>query len=226
MHRGLAMRKNKRTNNIIDHTHRQYRNMRNAAGANKWNGAYYYSQEIVRNIIPRVKTDRAWVTIMVKGKAFDHCIFFVHNNIHINNYEWLKDYEDVVLVCGVPETVDKVKHLGKAIYLPLSIDVEEVQQYQRPKTKDTAFAGRSSKRSGMLLWGVEGLEGLNRPQFLSRMAEYENIYAVGRCAIEAKALGCNVLPYDPRYPDPELWQVIDNKDAAEMLQIELDRIDG
>lgn len=220
------MRQKNSKKNIIDHTHRAYRNMRNAAGANKWNGAYYYSKEIVRNIIPRVQTDRAWVTIMVKGHAFDHCIFFVHNNIHINQYEWLKEFNDVVLVCGVPETVDKVKHIGKAIYLPLSIDVEDVQQYMMPKTKDVAFAGRPSKKNGMALWGVECIEGLDRPKFLQAMAEHKRIYAVGRCAIEAKALGCEILPYDPRYPDPEIWQVIDNKDAAEILQAELDRIDG
>ena len=58
------------------------------------------------------------------------------------------------------------------------------------------------------------------------MAEYRRVYAVGRCAIEAKCLGCEVLPFDPRYPDPELWQVLDNKDAAAILQKELEKIDG
>ena len=57
------------------------------------------------------------------------------------------------------------------------------------------------------------------------MAEYEQIYAVGRTAIEAKILGCEVLPYDVRYPDPRMWKVIDNKDAAKLLQKKLDVID-
>lgn len=211
---------------IIDHNHRQYRSVRNAAGHNKHNGAFYYSTEIVRNIIPRVKTDRNWVTIKIPGKAFDHCIYFVHNNIHIDGYEFLKDYNDVVLVCGVPETVEKVQHLGKAIYLPLSIDVAEVEQYRRTQYKDIAYVGRYSKRAGLPLWKVDCIEDVSRKILLEQMAEYKRVYAVGRCAIEAKCLGCEILPFDPRYPDPELWQVLDNKDAAEILQKELDKIDG
>lgn len=210
---------------IIDHNNSQYRTMRNCGGPNKYNGAFYYSTEIVNNIIPRVKTDRNWSTVMVKGQAFDHCIYFVHNNIHISSYEWLKDYDDVVLVCGVPETVEKVSHIGKAIYLPLSIDVAEVEAYKCEKTKDTAYVGRYSKRAGLPLWGVDCIENVNRNTLLKEMAQYEKVYAVGRCAIEAKCLGCEVLPFDPRYPDPDIWQVLDNKDAAKLLQKELDKID-
>ena len=211
---------------IIDHNHRQYRSIRNAAGPNKYNGAYYYSIEIVKNIIPRVKTDRNWVTVKVPNKAFDHCIYFVHNNINISGYEWLQEYDDVILVCGVPETVEKVSHIGKAIYLPLSIDVAEVEQYKREKTKDLTYVGRYSKRAGLPLWRVDCLENMNRQTLLERMADYQRVYAVGRCAIEAKCLGCEILPFDPRYPDPELWQVLDNRDAAKILQKELDKIDG
>lgn len=211
---------------IIDHNHRQYRSVRNASGPNKHNGAFYYSVEIVKNIIPKVKTDRNWVTIKIPGKAFDHCIYFIHNNININGYEWLKDYDDVILVCGVPETVEKVSHIGKAIYLPLSIDVAEVEQYKREKTKDIAYVGRYSKRAGLPLWKIDHVEDMSRQKLLEQMAEYKRVYAVGRCAIEAKCLGCEVLPFDPRYPDPELWQVLDNRDAADILQKELDKIDG
>ena len=44
--------------------------------------------------------------------------------------------------------------------------------------------------------------------------------------IEAKVLGCEILPYDPRFPDPERWKVLDNRDAAVILQKQLDLIDG
>ena len=211
---------------ILDHNHRQYRTMRNVAGPNKHNGAYYYSIEIVRNIIPKVKTDRNWVTVKAGENAFDHCIYFIHNNILIDRYEFLKSYDDVILVCGVPETVEKVSHIGKAIYLPLSIDVAEVEQYRRKQYKDVAYVGRYSKRNGLPLWNVDCLENMNRKKLLECMAEYRQVYAVGRCAVEAKCLGCEVLPFDPRYPDPELWQVLDNRDAAKILQDELDKIDG
>ena len=49
---------------IIDHNHPLYAKKRNnLINGNKYNGAYYYSREIVKNIIPLVKTDRNWITI-------------------------------------------------------------------------------------------------------------------------------------------------------------------
>ena len=58
------------------------------------------------------------------------------------------------------------------------------------------------------------------------MARYKRVYAVGRCAIEAKILGCEVLPYDERFPNPDVWTVLDSKMAAKILQSQLDIIDG
>ena len=209
---------------IVNHEHPIYRQILSLEFVNKYNGAYYYSKEICDRIIPNVKTDRNWITVNVRGIGCDHSIVFIHNNIHLENYEWLSRYKDLVLVCGVPETCEKVRHLGRAIYLPLSINVEEVEEYRKPKTRDTAFAGRPAKKKNTdLPVGIDFLEGIPRTELLRRMAEYRNIYAVGRTAIEAKALGCNILPYDPRYPDPSCWKVIDNLEAAQMLQEELDR---
>lgn len=194
--------------------------------AGRYNGAYYYSQEICRNIIPYVQTDRNWVTINIPGTAKSHSIVFIHNNIEPRIYDWMKAYKDLVLVCGIPETTTKVAHLGTAIYLPLSVDVEEVKQYRvAEKTKDTAFAGRPAKRHGLDIGDADILEGMPRPKLLEEMAKYRNIYAVGRTAIEAKVLGCNILPYDPRFPDPKRWKVYDNKQCAKLLQKELDEID-
>lgn len=198
--------------------------------AARYNGAYYYSLEICRRIIPAVKTERPWVTINVPGQAVDRAIVFIHNNLNPEVYSFLNHYRDLVLVCCLPETRAKVAHLGRAIYLPLSIDVEQVAGFRIPehqRTKDTAFAGRRKKRiEADLPDGIDILEGMPREQLLSAMAHYRRVYAVGRTAIEAKVLGCEVLPYDPRFPDPNRWQVIDTSEAALMLQLELDRIDG
>ena len=197
-------------------------------GASRFNGAYYYSQEIVRNIIPSVQTNRNWVTVNV-GACPAHSIFFVHNNLNIELYEWLRNVDDVVLVCGLKDTVEKVSHLGKAIYLPLSIDVEEVRKYKRPKSEmaGEAFAGRPSKRTmdGVVLPNVVYIENLERSVFLHTISRFEYIYAVGRTAIEAKALGCKIKPYDPRFPKVSQWKVLDNKDAAKILQERLNNID-
>ena len=72
--------------------------------------------------------------------------------------------------------------------------------------------------------GVDILENMERTKFLQAMAQYETIYAVGRCAIEAKALKCKLKAYDPRFPKVSRWKVLDNKDAAKILQEELDRL--
>lgn len=213
---------------IINHDANAYVQTWTMLENERFNGAYYYSQEICRNIIPNVKTDRNWITVNVTGLAFDHSIVFIHNNVRTEIYEWLKDFDDLVLVCGVPETVDKVKHLGTAIYLPLSVDVAEVELYRvDEKTKDTAFAGRPQKRkySETLPDDIDYLEGMPRSQLLSEMAKYRYVYAVGRTAIEARILNCKIKKYDPRYPKTSRWKVLDNKDASKMLQKMLDEID-
>lgn len=209
----------------IDHNNVLYAMRISMAGASKWNGAFYYSQEITGIIKPLVETDRNWVTINEYGACLDHSLVFIHNNIHPERYEWLSAYKDLVLVCGVYETTFKVKHLGKPLYLPLSVDVKEVEKYRTEKTKDTAFFGRKPKAAG-IPDGVDTVSGLPRDLFLARMAEYREVYAVGRTAIEAKILGCKVLPYDPRYPNPGRWKILDSRDAAKILQEKLDKIDG
>ena len=215
---------------IIDHNHEAYRRKWRMAGKNRFNGAFYYSKEIVKNIIPNVETDRNWITVNIRGHAADHSIVFIHNNLHPENYEWLRNYDDLILVCGVPETVEKVSHIGKAIYLPLSIDVEYVQGFRvAPEQQEgVAFVGRPAKRrmqEADLPKGVRIIEGMRRQDMLPAMARCKSVYAVGRTAIEAKALGCEVLPYDSRFPDPDRWAVIDNLEAARILQVKLDEID-
>lgn len=211
---------------IIDHNHVIYRRKWKNAGKNKYNGAFYYSKEIVKNIIPNVETDRNWVTVNIQNQGTDHSIVFVHNNIHPERYDWLKRYHDIILVCGVPETVEKVAHIGNAIYLPLSVDVAYIEQFKTKKTKGAAFVGRQVKRKDLFFpEAVDFIENMPRERLLKRMAQYRRIYAVGRTAVEAKVLGCQVLPYDPRFPDPDLWQVLDNKDAAKILQKKINEID-
>lgn len=212
---------------IISVDHPAYKMRWKNAGVNQWNGAYYYAKEIEKNIIPNVKTDRNWILVNIEGVGCDNAIVFVHNNLHPERYEWLKRFKNLVLVCGIPETVEKVSHIGKAIYLPLSIDVDYVKQFRTEKTKRAAFVGRPAKRRGLELPAdIDIIEGIPRAQMLKRMAEYETIYAVGRCAIEAKALKCKLKAYDPRFPKVSRWKVIDNKEAAKILQEELDKIDG
>lgn len=213
---------------IVDHTDPAWSFKWSRMGQERWNGAYYYSAEIVANIIPNVDTDRPWVTVNQKGRCFDRAVVFIHSNIDMGQYDWLAGYDDLVLVCGVPETCDKLAHVARTVYLPLSVDVEYVRRFAvESKDRWRAIVGRKPKVVDVdIPEGTDRLYGLPREKLLERVAHYREVYAVGRCAIEARALGCEVLPYDPRYPDPSLWRVVDNREAAAMLQGILDGIDG
>ena len=214
---------------IIGTKHPAYKIRRKGMKEGRFNGAYYYALEIERNIIPQIKTNRNWVLLNCRGYAYSHSVVFIHNNLNPQAYDWLKMYghRDLVLVCGIPETCEKVKHLGRTIYIPLSIDVDQVAQYRTEKTKSAAFVGRAVKRKNIEFpEDVDYLESMERSQLLREMAKYKRVYAVGRCAIEARALGCEVMPYDPRFPDPSIWKVVDNSEAAELLQERLNEIDG
>ena len=169
------------------------------------NGGYFYSEEICKNIIPYIKTDYNWITINC-GVAMDHSIIFIHNNNNPHLYDYLKDYKDLILVVSQKSTKRKVKYLSdKVIYLPLSVDVEYVKKFRKNrKPHNIAFVGRRSKRFYKTVEFDEEcdyLEGMERPRLLNHMALYKRVYAVGRCAIEAKILGCEVLPYDSRYAE-------------------------
>lgn len=214
---------------IIDHNNPKYRNRWAKQKGNAYNGAFYYSKEIVKYIIPEVETDRTWVTVNVEapGVSYDHSLLFVHNNLRPEHYDWLAKYEDIVLVCSIGDTAKKMRHLGKTFTLPLSVDVGYVEQFIRDKDRKVAFAGRPAKKMGFAFPpGTDMLCDMPRERLLPIMARYEKIYAVGRTAIEAKILGCEVLPYDERYPNPGRWKILDSKDAAKILQEKLDKIDG
>lgn len=217
---------------IIDHTHPDYVKKWRTLGENKYNGAYYYSKEIVKNIIPNVKTDRNWITIRLKDMKDhpDHSIIFIHNNRNPNYYEYLKDYKDCILVCSLQSTADNLRFFGKTVYLPLSVDVNYVKRFRvKNKTKDIAYAGRASKLqyfNNRVPKDTSVLSNMTQPQLLREMAKYKTIYASGRTAIQAKILDCKVLPHESNFPDSRFWKVIDNKDAAKMLQEMLNNIDG
>ena len=214
---------------IINHLSTEYQSLLRKHNATvALNGAYFYSEEICNNIIPYIKTDYNWITVNC-GVAMDHSIVFIHNNNDPHIYDHLKDYKDLILVVSQKKTKRKVKYLSdKVIYLPLSVDVEYVKKFRKNrKAHDLAFVGRRSKRFYKTVEFNEEcdyLEGMERPRLLNHMALYRRVYAVGRCAIEAKILDCEVLPYDSRFPDPSIWKVLDNSEVIPILQKELDKL--
>lgn len=204
-------------------------------GSGAHNGAYYYSKEIVKNIIPNVKTARPWDTLGMKFlRTNDHSIVFLHHNInHEKTYQWLRNYKDLVLVCSTKATLAWAKTVrgSHAVYLPLSIDVDYVKAFKREKTKEVCYAGNlwSFKKPDIEKYVPDEADfppkNLPREDLLRFVAPYKICYAIGRTAMEAAVLGCEVKNCDSRYMGVE-WPPLDNLDAARLLQSLLDKIDS
>ena len=199
------------------------------------NGAFYYSQEIVKNIIPNVQTDRPWDTLGMKMmRSVDHAIVFLHHCLDWDRvYSWLDRYKDQIFVCSTQPTYEwALSKKKQAIFLPLSIDVEYVKQFQSPKTKRACYAGnrwafkREDEDKNIPDYVDFPTPNIPREEMLKFISEYRELYAIGRCALEGLALGCKIKPFYHVYPDPSYWKLLDNKDAAKILQRELDRLDG
>ena len=52
---------------IFDHESPEYGESWNKLGGDKYNGTYYYANEIKENIMPLVKTTRNWVLVNKPG---------------------------------------------------------------------------------------------------------------------------------------------------------------
>lgn len=213
---------------VIDHTHPEYIKRWNKLGKAQHNGCYYYSQEIVKNIIPNVKTNRDWNTIGrdVKGMR-DGMIVFLHDNLSPWHYDWLKNYNDLVLVCSSEYTAKSVQYWGNAFVLPMSIDTEYVKQFRMKKTKDTCFVGNvwvKEYAHQAIPNNVDFFSSLPREELLKEVAKYKKCYAIDRCAQECQVLGCELLPLKVGY-GCDSFDVLDNRDAAKILQAKLDELD-
>lgn len=219
---------------ITDPNYIAYRKIFHPKGSGAHNGAYYYSQEIVKNIIPNVKTWRPWDTLGMKHlRSIDHAIIFIHHNLDWDRvYRWLDRYEDQVFVCSTKATYDwAISRNKKAILLPLSIDTEYVSQFKTKKTKKACYAGNlwKFKEPDIAKYVPEGTDfppkNLPRDELLRFIAPYKICYAIGRTAIEARVLGCKVRNCDSRYEGIS-WPVLSNQEAAQMLQSHLDLLDN
>lgn len=220
---------------IIGTDNIQYRAYRKAFADGKHNGAYYYAKEIEQYFVPVIKTNRNWDVLGMRiTNHVSHSIVFIHHNIDMDMvYKWLEKYDDMVLVVSQQHVYDwAVKKGHKAILLPLSIDTEYVKKFSEKKTKNACYAGNrwDFKREDEERNIPDGVDfppaNMDRKDLLRFIAPYKKCYAIGRCALEAKVLGCKIMPFYWRYMNPSHWKVLDSMDAAKILQQKLDEIDG
>ena len=215
---------------IFSHLSKEYKDHCKKFNITTNNGAFYYSKEIYENIIPRIKTDRNWVLVNIDGCCYDHAIVFIHNNKNPEHYYWLKDYKDLILVCSNIKTLKfMIEMFPKfhCILIPLSIDKKYVEKFKvKRKTKDTVYFGRLEKCPVEVLENdkIDKIVGNERDKLLKEVAKYKNAYAIGRCALEAKCLNCNVKSHRGEYKNID-FKLLDNSEIIPELQQILNDID-
>ena len=195
------------------------------------NGAYWYSKELLERVVPNIKTNRDWVLINAEHSCTDRAIVFIHNNAHPERYEWLAPFKDLILVCSTIKTLNTMIEMYPkyhSIFIPLSIDVDYIKQFKaKRKTKKVCYYGRLEKCPEKIMEdetiGKYG-DG-ERDELLKQVAKYKTVYAIGRCALEAKALGCNVVPHEGEYENVD-FALLDNIEIIPELQRLLNEIDG
>lgn len=195
------------------------------------NGAYWYSKELLENIVPKIKTDRNWVLINVDNQCKNHSIVFIHNNAHPESYYWLKDYEDLILICSQIKTLEIMISMFPqfhVVYIPLSIDTNYVSKFKvKRKTKEVAYFGREVKCPDEIKNNpnIDKIFGKDREKILKEVAKYKKVYAIGRCALEAKCLNCKVISHKGEYINTK-FDLLDNKEVIPLIQRICDEIDG
>lgn len=211
---------------IISHLSPEYLKL----GITHDNGAFFYSKELLENIVPNIKTKRNWILINAEGKCFDNSIVIIHNNKNPERYQWLEKYKDLILVCSQVKTLKKMIEMHPkfhSILIPLSIDTNYVKKFRvKKKTKEIGYFGRIVKCPPSILddESIDKIYGLDRDELLKTLAKYKKVYAIGRCALEAKCLGCEVLHHDGEYENTE-FELLDNKDIIPEFQQLLNDID-
>ena len=216
---------------VFSHKSPKYINYCKTHGITPNNGAFYYSKEIVTNFIPKIKTSRNWVTVNIPENCWDDSIVFIHNNANPERYWWLYRFKNLILVCSQIKTLRFVSELFPrfhCILIPLSVDTKYVEKYKvKRKTKDVAYYGRIEKCPKKINNDekIVKIYGNNRSQLLKEVAKYKTVYAIGRCAIEAKILGCNVKPHKGEYENTS-FDIIDNEEVIPELQRLINEIDG
>lgn len=220
---------------IVDTNNANYKSLYDNLGDNsKHNGLYYYAKTIEKYIIPNVQTDRPWNTIGLQPcGGEDRMIVFVHNNLTTDkSYMWLNRFQDVVCVSNVRKSADSVLQYGHSIYLPPSVNVEEVKALAKGirKNQDACFAGNPwpayrEEIDKYVPPEVHRFGTMPREKFLPIVAHYRKCYAIGCTAVEARALGCEILKRSDTY-DPDDFPLLDTADAAKCLQEALAIIDN
>lgn len=199
----------------------------------KYNGAYYYSQDIENYIIPNIKTDRPINligTLACGGE--DSMVVFVHHYLNVREkYSWLRRYNDIIIVSSDYDADKELLRYGRVIHLPLSVNVSEIAKHRKKPTQKACFYGnqwgfRRKEISELVPPEVPRFGEMPREVAWDVVSDYADCYAIGLCAMEAQVLGCHIKTSRYRYPEPEKsFPILDCECAAKLLQEALDMLE-
>lgn len=204
----------------------RYHNWYSRQGMSRNNGAYWYAKEIEDIILPSLNNLNLWINTVGSGfyqarEVPDRAVIVCHDNIRT-----LKSYmkffgKKILWVCSKQSSATLLSSKGEnAIYIPLSIDVEYVEQFKRKRrTKDIAYVGNAwgfkKEYLSSLPSNIVQLNGMDRDDLLKEMSKYRTIIAEGRCLMEAKVLGAKTELPTHGYGDIVDREVIDSRQVIE-----------
>ena len=217
---------------IQDHNTTEYLIAQSTLKSGKFNGAYFYSKEIVESFIPNIKTTYNWQTINHQT-APEHTIVFVHSNNALERYDYLLKYNDIILVCSTHNSLNQLKRKGhkKVIYVPLSIDTDYLDNFKNHNKKEgiiatgNQWAFTTETKNYFKNNNIKHYYDIPREELLTLIANAETVYAIGRTAMEAIYLGANVIQPDKEYPVEKYTTYYKQEDAIRILQEEINKYD-
>jgi len=212
----------------------EYIKMREALGYGKYNGAYYYAEEIQNIMLPLLETDRDIYTIHVPNIGSNHALIWAHSNVDIRKtYRHWKNYHDLVFIVSQHRTGMILHNMfpkDRIIYLPLSVDTHYLDQfkYNGSRVGCIYFGNRWAKRNALpnsIPLNATFIHDRPREWCLRMIAQTKDVYASGRCYIESLYLNPNGTHRVKTSYDSDDLFVLDTRDAVITLQKKLNEID-
>lgn len=218
---------------LIDHTDENWRRRYRSI-----NGAYTYSQDLVRYQVPRWREVLGGRDILSTCPRFSDvaeagdrrlALQYLHSYHYYRPVESILDlkaripfrYERLIFLTAYEAFERELTMAGlEAVYVPMSIDVEEVRRHQLPRREERRilwFGNITMKKKGVFRAAREaahranlqfdwisherfnGVRRVTQEEALAIASQYRYGIAVGRCALELLALGVKTVIAGQRF---------------------------
>lgn len=210
---------------IIDQTDRKWSSLgKNFGGANTYSNDLikyqipYWKEVLGRNDLISVCPPPSKTEISGKFRTF---VWYLHKYPFRNPVGYVEEQltnsgiraENVILVLSYKKyQEDLIKAGFQAVFVPMAINVEEIQKYRVEKTKNFLYFGnlyrskiqeyeriksnlrrKRHKLDTLSFRALNGLPLIDREETFRTVSQYKYGIGVGRCALEMFALGLKVI---------------------------------